>query len=69
MKKFNEHQQIVFNHLKSRVVESNLATELFEITEAYESVEDDVLDAYEKLSHKEFNEVIYKISELLILNK
>lgn len=67
-RKFNNDQQIVYNHLKLVSDEDNLVTNLFEITESYQSVSDDVLDSYEKLSKKQFVEVIYKISETLILS-
>lgn len=64
---FNRDQQIVFNHLKSISNEDNLVTNLVEIEDAFQSIDDEVLDSYERLSKRQFVEIIYKISETLIL--
>lgn len=66
-KTFNNEQQIVFNFLKSNSNEENLLTNLVEVDEAFQSISDEVISAYESLSKMQFVEVIYKISEALIL--
>ena len=49
--------------------ENNILANLTEVAEGYESVPDDIWNAYDYLSKMEYVEVIYKLSEGLILKK
>jgi hypothetical protein len=62
----NKDQEIVYNHLVKVSNEENLVESLFEIEEFFQSVNDEVLDAYERLSKRQFLEVIHKIIEIFL---
>lgn len=66
-KKFTKEQQKVYNHLQKITNEANIMDNLKEVSEGYESVPLPISEAYEILSEIEFVEVIYKLSEGLIL--
>lgn len=66
-KTFTKEQQKVFNYLKEITHEGNILENLTEVAEGFESVPDDIWNAYDHLSKMEYVEVIYKLSEGLIL--
>ena len=66
-KTFTKEQQKVFNYLKEITNEENIVGNLTEVEEGYECIPDDIWNAYDHLSKMEYVEVIYKLSEGLIL--